>query len=609
MQSGGSTGATIPRPAGPAEATGGTAPRHPSGFAYGLLVLLALLLPFEAPLFHLGPLQITTDELSLYALLAAWGVLGAARLVRDPTMLRRVVADCLADGLARAAALWVIVSLASAAAAPSYRAAAFKFALRSTSGVLAFFATRSLARTALATRRVLLALVAGALLSAATALVDSFVPGSVPVWRYFREGSFDTFGLDRASGVFGYPTIGAMYWEAVVPLLVVAPFCGRRRGPDRSGSKGAAWAIGGGAVLVGAILASATRSGLAGVAVACGVFLWFGRRLGTSLRRAVLGVLVVLAALSSFTFAGCGSGSLLGRRLRWWDDGQWFHAEYVSVGVAPGSVRLGETFRVPVALRNTGAVTWRTGGPRPFHVAYHWEPLDRPATLADFEGLRTDLPADVPPGRETRVDATVEAPRAAGAYRLRWDVVEEEVTWFSERGNPMPDQSISVEGVADPAPAQATRPAAAPPPPSRPRLWRAAIALWRERPLLGIGPDNFRRRYGAVLSPSPDGPPYSDVRLHANSLYFETLADLGLAGVAVLAVMALALVRAMREHFSAGRLAGAGCAVGAALFFVHGVLDYFFEFTPLFGLFWVLLGLTAVERRAPSSAGLRSSRG
>src|ERR1700733_9915968 len=37
-----------------------------------LLLLLALLLPFEAPLFHLGFLQITTVELVLYAMLAAW---------------------------------------------------------------------------------------------------------------------------------------------------------------------------------------------------------------------------------------------------------------------------------------------------------------------------------------------------------------------------------------------------------------------------------------------------------------------------------------------------------------------------------------------------------
>ena len=69
----------------------------------------------------------------------------------------------------------------------------------------------------------------GASLSAVTGVVDGFVPGSAPAWRLFHEGTFDALGLTRASGVFEYPTIGAMYWEACVPLLVAAPFVWRKR--------------------------------------------------------------------------------------------------------------------------------------------------------------------------------------------------------------------------------------------------------------------------------------------------------------------------------------------------------------------------------------------
>ncbi len=142
----------------------------------------------------------------------------------------------------------------------------------------------------------------------------------------------------------------------------------------------------------------------------------------------------------------------------------------------------------------------------------------------------------------------------------------------------------------------------APPAPPRPTLWRAALVLWHQRPLLGVGPDNFRRRYQAILSPAPSGQPYTDTRLHANSLYFETLADLGLAGIAVLAWIALALSRQIRRQVSADDLAGLGCSVAAGTFFVHGGLDYFFEFTPLFGLFWVLLGLSAASAPRPSAS-------
>ena len=75
---------------------------------------------------------------------------------------------------------------------------------------------------------------------------------------------------------------------------------------------------------------------------------------------------------------------------------------------------------------------------------------------------------------------------------------------------------------------------AAPPPHAR-RPWSARRArccggrrcmAWREHPLLGLGPDNFRRAYNRYL-----GLRRPDERLHANNLYFETLASLGLAGI------------------------------------------------------------------------------
>jgi hypothetical protein len=620
MQSRASLGQTIPRPSVVAEAAGATQ-GEPNRVAHGLLVLFALVLPFEAPLFRVGPLQITTVELTLYALLAAWGLAGTWNMVRDRTTLqsapsgatlRTLARSVLAEPLASAAVLWVVVLFASAAAAPSYRAAAFKFALRSTSGVLAFFATRTLASTPVARSRVLLALVTGAIVSATTALVDALVPGSVAAWSFFREGTFDALGLERASGVFAYPTIGAMYWEAAVPLIMVAPFCRPGSPLARDSKRSLAVVVGGSTLLLWAILASATRSGLAGVTVSCGLFLWFGRRLGPSLSRPGVGVLAVLMASSSLALlAPDGSDSLLGQRLRWWDDGRWFRVEYASVGPAPAAVGSEGTFQVPLVLRNTGALTWRAGGPHPVRLAYHWEPLGRPASIGDFEGMRTALPIDVRPGREASLVATARAPRIEGAYRLRWDLVQENVTWFSERGNSMPEQSIAVEGASETraVPSDAPRPVAAPPPPPRARLWQAAIALWESRPLLGVGPDNFRRRYEAVLSPGPNGQPYSDTRLHANNLYFETLADLGLSGLAVLSGLALALLGSLRRHVAARRLIGIGCAVGALLFFVHGILDYFFEFTPLLGLFWVLLGLTVAAQRAAPDEARQGSQG
>jgi hypothetical protein len=582
--------------------------------ARGLLLLLALLLPFETPLFRLGPLRITTVELALYLLLAAWAVVVTLGVAVSRSPVRCAVDALRGDAAAQAALLWCVVVFVSAAVAPSDRAAVLKFALRTLSGVLVFFATRSLTRPPDVARRVLLALVAGALLSAATALVDALSPGSAPLWAIFRQGDFETFGLARASGVFAYPTIGAMYWEAAVPLVVVAPFLESAAHYRKAGSTGGvAFAILGGVLLVGAILASATRAGLAGAVIACAAMAGLTWRSGPSLRRATTGVLVVSSVL---TLNIVLSGSRLGQRLQWWRDATWFGVEYLAKR-APPVVRVREDFSVPVTLRNSGNVSWPHAGIHPTRLAYHWERLDGPTTRADFEGQRTALPADVPPSGAIELVAIGRGPDIEGAYLLRWDLVQEDVTWFSERGNGTPEQRVDVIPAWEVAPPSAESqdaaalvlgpPAAvAPEPLARVALWRAALVLWRERPLLGIGPDNFRRRYPAVLSAgSGERGSFTD-RLHANSLYFETLADLGLAGVFALVMLVIALARLIRDDCRSAygpkpnlrrpAILGLGCGVATGSFFVHGLFDYFFEFTPLFGLFWVLLGLTVASR-------------
>jgi O-Antigen ligase len=596
----------------------------PLCLARGLLVVLAVVMPFEAPLFRVGPLLVTTVELALYATLAAWGLVVARRLValaRSSTgiVVERAMGDVLRDDpLGQAAILWSAVIFASALWAPSYRAAALKFALRSLSGVLAFFAARSLARPPEVSRRVLFALVGGGLLSAATAVVDWLVPSTALLWRVFRAGEFETLGLPRASGVFGYPTIGAMYWEATVPLLVVAPVLRERLRSRHGAPWGAGLAIVASALPLGGILLSATRSALAGALVACvamAALTWRRRIIVSRIAVAVLGVLL---ALSAVTLRGGGFGSLLSERLQFWQDENWFRAEYMP-GSSPRTVPVGATFQVAFAVRNRGRIVWRRAGDHPTHLSYHWErlgddsaqpPANAMPAFGEFEGLRTLLPADVPPGATVRVRAVARGPAVPGAYRLRWDLVQEGVTWFGDRGNITPAERIDVteateSSAASVAGMESALPIATPPSPSRPALWHAAILLWRGRPLLGVGPDNFRRRYEAVLWSGSGPTPYEDTRLHANNMYFETLADLGLVGLAALVFIAWALALALRAHWAAGDSAGLGFGVAAGTFFVHGASDYFLEFTPLFCLFWLLLGLTARARSKTRSSGAR----
>ncbi|MGD0675039.1 MAG: O-antigen ligase family protein [Polyangiaceae bacterium] len=572
--------------------------------ARALLIVLAVVLPFEAPLFRVGPLQLTTVELALYAVLAAYGTAVTADVVRHRTALSDAARALRSETMVQAAVLWATVQFASALAAPTDRAAAFKFALRTLSGVLVFFAGRSLARHPETARRLILAILCGALLSAGTAVIDSLVPRSDRLWAYFREGRFTAFGLPRASGVFAYPTIGSMYWEAAVPLLIVAPFVRLSPRSQRTANGGAAITAMGGLLLVTAILDSATRSALVGAALGAAALAALGWNAGVPIRRASAAVMAVIALSPVIPLGTTAFGSLLGQRLRFWHDDAWFGVEY-EIDSTPVTAGVGELFAVPIRLRNTGTLTWTRKGEHPFKLSYHWVKPDGEMSLSDFEGRRTDLPMDVPPGGVVQIEARARGPAEGGTYRLRWDLVQEGVTWFSERGNAMADQEVDVTAGAevstseedeDEAPVPESDAPAAP----RTALWRAAVALWQEHPLWGIGPDNFRRRYPAVLSLAPNGTKYNDnSRVHANSFYFETLADLGVIGILALALLMFALGRLLRAHHRTTHLLGIGSGVAAGLFFVHGALDYFLEFTPLFGLYWLLLGLTAACASTP----------
>jgi hypothetical protein len=577
--------------------------------ARGLLVVLPLILPFEAPLFHAGPLLVTTAELALYMVLAAWGAAVALALASGERPWRLA----LASPLAKAAALWLAVLLVCAVVASSHRAAVLKFALRSLGGGLLFFAARDLLRAPGLARRVSLAVVAGAVISALAALLDSALPGAESLWRPFRTGGFTALGLPRASGAFAYPTIAAMYWEAAVPLLVATLF-GNGRALDRARPwVGGAVATALAGVLIGAMLLSATRTALVGATLASAAMVVLCRRAGDPrLRLAAGGALGLTLVLVALTLLPGRADSLLSQRLHWWRDGSWFKASF-TVSPGPLTMKAGKTVGVPITVRNEGTLIWLRGGSNPVHLSYHWERDDASGPRLDFDGRRTLLPAAVSPGETVSLLGGVKAPRTPGHYRLRWDMVCELVTWFSQRGNPTADQTVDVvpadprqrrSGSDDDMLASSLEDWVTPATPSRPDLWRAAVRLWLRNPLLGVGPDNFRRLYPEVIAPARGGRRFEDDRLHANNFYLETLADLGVVGLAALCLLAATLVARGRAQAAAGRWLPLAAAVAVGTFFVHGVLDYFLEFTPSYGLFWLLLALADPPM---ASAGSRDS--
>lgn len=85
---------------------------------------------------------------------------------------------------------------------------------------------------------------------------------------------------------------------------------------------------------------------------------------------------------------------------------------------------------VGMEITNTSNSIWPTSGKRPVQLSYHWV-TDQGATVV-ADGLRTRLAEDVEPGASVIVRALLRAPDVPGNMTLVWDLVQENVRWFSE---------------------------------------------------------------------------------------------------------------------------------------------------------------------------------
>ena len=566
------------------------------------LVLLALALPFEPrqPIARLGPLVLTLAELFLYAAIAIGGAVIVADAVRNRAwrLIRDPKSSAWRDVARRhvVAVAWLLALALSAAAAEFARADAVKFALRSAGGVALYVVAAHMLRSPAAALAVAAAIAAGAAVAALGMWAELNIGGAAAILAPFHTGTFDVLGLPRASGPFQYPNIAAMYVEAALPLALAvgAAIDARRRAaagvggrPHGLGARVPATMLG--LLLVQALSLTASRAAMAtaGVVLLAVTSHALWRR--TLLRWPAA---AALAAAVLLAVAATATGSLTGLRLKFWKDAVWYRSQIAPVAAFPTSLATGSRTAIDVDVKNTGARAWPAAGEQRVTLSYHWFDAATSRT-AVFDGSRTALPRDIASDEVVRLRATVLAPDSPGRYRIHMQMVHEGVTWFGDQGDAGYQSVVDVVTATAPAlppsfEAEPQRLGSA----SRADLWRAALMAWREHPLTGLGPDNFRRAYGRYL-----GLQNPDPRLHANNLYLETLASLGLAGVGALLLTIVwfwrAGRRALRAHGAAtpaGLLATGVCAALAA-YLVHGFFDYFLEFTPTYALLWLLGGM------------------
>lgn len=95
----------------------------------------------------------------------------------------------------------------------------------------------------------------------------------------------------------------------------------------------------------------------------------------------------------------------------------------------PSALASGERRLVTMELTNLGSQTWVSGLQDGIRVSYHWR-----GPMNVWDGERTPLPGDIPPGATVEIVAAVVAPTVPGNYTLVWDLVDERVAWFGDAG-------------------------------------------------------------------------------------------------------------------------------------------------------------------------------
>lgn len=134
-------------------------------------------------------------------------------------------------------------------------------------------------------------------------------------------------------------------------------------------------------------------------------------------------------------------------------------------------------------------------------------------------------------------------------------------------------------------------------------IYAAALGMFLNEPVMGIGYGNFRSHFNTYTATGPDD------MWDAHSLYFKFLAEMGLVGTLCFLAFIIAIIRLARRSWRAGssdleRVIGAALLGSIAGVMVQGIVESLIE-NPQFGsTLWFLFALWAVAQRLGSENGL-----
>jgi hypothetical protein len=120
--------------------------------------------------------------------------------------------------------------------------------------------------------------------------------------------------------------------------------------------------------------------------------------------------------------------------------GDPFHATLSDLR-APQTMPVGAHAQGSITIRNDSQSGWPTIEPA-VHLSYHWLAPDGHEVVHD--GIRTNLPTEMQPGQQVRLDFGIEGPKTPGVYTLDVDLVYEGVGWFGMHGSATARQSVTI---------------------------------------------------------------------------------------------------------------------------------------------------------------------
>jgi hypothetical protein len=523
---------------------------------YFLLAALVVSIPFELRSPSISNLQWLFLAVSLAAL---------------PILIRHRK-ELLGDRLVFAALVFVSTQWLAALFAAEFKMNAIKGATRVTAGFVLFSVT-----VCIGNRRALLKVWSiAAVLAALYGILDYNGLGAPSL---FRATEFLVGPVVRLSGSFEYPNTAAAFFALSLPIVwtTIEP----------------AWLRVLGSLLISVALVMTYSRG-AVIAVFLMLAIWF---LVARARDPVyLGVLLIATLAASMILRN----SLFQR----------FHdalpAKVWSADYEPEfnilRARPGELDEMVVQVTNSGTTAWLSSKDQPFTLSYWWiDPTRKKPFRADT--IYTPIPVTLYSQQSVAIHAPFRTPDEPGLYLLTWDISQSGSNWFSGMGvspgvveaniQPGTDRWLGRGDISGWYRPEISSLFVANVPFSRNELWKAALDLTDQHPILGAGPDNFRLLYGRPFSLSS-----WDTKVRSNSLYLELLSGSGLVGLAAFGLMMSMVTR---------KAVATGPGIALGIFLIHGLVDVFLMTTPIYFAFWILLaqtrgttrGLTYTGRRLP----------